>query len=123
MSDTVDQLQRQVTELQQALLDEQDLHRRTKSQHERWRDSAIETLHEAADAHELCSDFDDTMEQIGFPRRMRTYSVEVRISYSETVEVEAQNDDDAREQAIEQVDENVSHLDNVETEVAEVEEQ
>lgn len=63
---------------------------------EEFKDLATEVLHREGDARRFCSEFDDIMEEIGLPRRKRTYKVRVHATVDVKIEVEASSEDDAQ---------------------------
>jgi hypothetical protein len=59
-----------------------------------------EAIHEYADEHRLCSDADDWMEEHGLQRRRRTYRVSLKSIIEYEVEVNAVNEDEAKDLAV-----------------------
>jgi len=49
----------------------------------------------AAEKHDWCSVYDDIMEELGLPGRLREFEVDVEVTYTTTVTVEARSMDDA----------------------------
>lgn len=110
-------LQRQQDEVKKPIerltFERDEAQRLLREQHE-WRDSAVRQAHEWADDNNLCSTFDDFMEEIGLPRREREYAVLVQVEASVTVNVTAASEEDAerlvsRDQVIAAIENGVSY--------------
>lgn len=87
---------------------------RLTAEFEAWKERATETAHSYADDNSLCGEFDRCMEEIGLRPRAREYEVEIVQRY--TITVEASDEDDAAEQARDQL----SYSDPYETDVTDV---
>lgn len=74
-------------------------HRARRTAEERV-DALISDAHEYADRHSLCSDFDDFMEDHGFPRRTREIELTVNITATIYLTRCAENADDAIESVL-----------------------
>lgn len=70
---------------------------------EAWKARATETAHTYADNNSLCSEFDRCMEEIGLDPRIRSYRVDLDVSATASVYVDARNEEEAAELAEEMV--------------------
>lgn len=68
-----------------------------RAQHARWLEGFAGRAREAADDAELCSRFDDFMEEEGLERRRYRYTVEVVVTTRVAVDVEAESEGDAQD--------------------------
>lgn len=66
---------------------------------ERWKEELTEDAHVIANEKDWCRDFDDFMENHGLKRRKHEYTVVVEARYSFTVDVSAESEEDAEDQA------------------------
>lgn len=63
--------------------------------YEAWKARTVARAHEYADDNDLCSRFDDFMEEVGLPSRRRSENVSVEVTVNVEVEVELGRHDDA----------------------------
>ncbi len=63
--------------------------------HEAWKVRLVEVAHEEADNRDWCSDFDDLMDQLGLPRRVREYDLDVHFCGVLSLTVSAVSEDEA----------------------------
>lgn len=84
--------------LVRALADEAIRRRDDRDSHEAWKARLVVVAHEEADNRDWCSDFDDLMDDLGLPRRVRDYDLEVRFCGVLSVTVSASCEDDASSQ-------------------------
>lgn len=71
-----------------------------KNNFEAWKRRATEIAHEFADRHNLCSVFDDVMEEIGLEPRTREWDVNISVTLTVRTRVTARNAEEARENEI-----------------------
>ncbi len=83
--------------LVRALFDETVLRRRNLDDHQAWKDRLVEVAHDEANKRGWCSEFDDLMDSLDLPGRVREFDFEVRFTSAVTVTVEGRNADDAGE--------------------------
>lgn len=90
---------RELTEARAVLRD-------VSSRHESAMDKLVADAHEWADDNDLCSRFDDFMEEHNLPTRLKDYDVEVSVRLTErvTVRVSGVRDSDAAEQRVDHDD-------------------
>lgn len=60
-----------------------------------FKNRVVEVGAEAAENHDWCAVYDEIMSDLGLPGRVRSFEVEVKVSYQVTVSVEATSQDDA----------------------------
>lgn len=70
---------------------------RTGESHHAWMETLVADAHEWATEHDLCSTFDEFMEDHGLPGREREYSFDVSVSATATVSITATSRDAAME--------------------------
>lgn len=78
-----------------ALLTEARAHDCTRRDHEAWRDRLVSEAHSEADEREWCGEFDDFMDRVGLPRRSRDYDLEVEVSATVRVTLNATSESEA----------------------------
>lgn len=81
--------------LVRALAAESISHYGDNADHEAWKQDLAATAHAEADNRGWCSDFDDILEGLGLPRRVRQYRIRARFSGTVYVDVEAETADEA----------------------------
>lgn len=79
------------------LLTQVRAHDCTRREHEAWRDRLVAEAHEEADDREWCGEFDDFMDRVGLPRRSRDHILEVEVSATVRVVLNATSEEEARD--------------------------
>lgn len=84
--------------LVRALAGEAVLRRSDRDDHEAWKARLVEVAHDEANARDWCSDFDDLLDRLDLPRRVRDYTLDVHFCGVLSVTISATSEDDAADQ-------------------------
>lgn len=84
--------------LVRALAGEAVLRRSDRDDHEAWKARLVEVAHDEANARDWCSDFDDLLDRLDLPRRVRDYALDVHFCGVLSVTISATSEDEAADQ-------------------------